>query len=150
MISEETVTCWRAGKGFETVDKPSWWQDEWDRIWPRGVETKSPGPDMTFGNPSSHGLRAFILTEERGWLVDFDNIDRYLSVWCPDNAAYLDLITSRAAAWLRIGEMTTVESSLEKIANTVIGYARHGQGTHNDRDGEQNWIDRKKFSSQGS
>ncbi|MDT8276716.1 hypothetical protein RQ734_11635 [Roseomonas mucosa] len=138
-MSESMVTRWAQGSGFVTVPKPDWWDGEWERLYPGGVRKESP--DAVFGEQDLAGLLCFRLTGDLGWFVEFTTADIYTLVWCKTDAAYLDLVTLRGPAWMKLAETTQAADSLFKIANTLIGYARHGQGDHVHAEGYQNHID---------
>lgn len=94
------VTAW-VGGAFVSVEQPEWWGEETDRLYPLN------GPvvrhDFMLGCEFAFSVEAYRMPG-RGWLVEMiPPSGDLLSVWCPADAALLDLMTTRAAAWCALG-----------------------------------------------
>lgn len=126
--STKSVVQFTAG-GFRTVPKPDWWEAEWERLF-AVAEGQAAVPEWRFGAPPGHGqaVHCFRLSGDHGWMVDFEEGDHIITAWCQDDAALLELSTTRTPAWLNLGGSRPMNENVEHLRNAVIAYARHGGG----------------------
>jgi hypothetical protein len=142
--TSKIITAWLGGT-FKTVSSPNWWGAEQDRIWSGPDQTRASDLDSyTYGDDEGQHIETVKLTGDRGYAVEMWNVFGAHTVWCPTEADLLDFLTVRAPAWLRLGVATTGDEALSKIAETLIGYARHGAGEHIRTDGMVNDIDDRR------
>ncbi len=132
----DTITAYRDGR-FAMVPKPEWWAAEDARVF--GEPNASV--QTTFGSESSSEVLVWVLQEGRGFFVLFTDSVLGHSVWVPTTADYLDLVTTRVRPFVELTVDNPITASLQAISNTLIGLARHGQGSHVDRYGGTNRID---------
>jgi hypothetical protein len=130
----ETITVWRAGVGFSVMDKPDWWDGALDGIWPGTPD--APKPDFRFGFDDAHGheIEVFSLHKNRGYLVALWAGDRSVSIYAPDEASWLDCLTSRGSLWLGLptgGDPAWM--SAQRLTEAFISRSRHGEGTQIDK-----------------
>lgn len=111
---------------FAMVEAPEWWDSELARIWPE--KGAGPGDDFSIGRANFETVQGHRLEEGRGWIVTLsDGISFDQLVLCRTDAAFLDLMTSRGAAWANLSTFgRSIGESLEHIRNAAISIARWG------------------------
>ncbi len=99
----ETVTVWRNG-AFAKETTPTWWAEEMDIAYPPGGPKNGRSPfGVDYGNIGMQFVEEVSLSDGYGSLVVFGNGDFFRTVWCPSDGDALDLMTTRALAWLQLG-----------------------------------------------
>lgn len=137
----DRIVRWAQG-AFQTWDRPTWWDGVLERFW-KGAKDAIDPLDY-FGPDNGYQVRVYSLGAERGSIAIFDNPFTSYEVWLRDEADLMDLVTTRVPAWINLPSDETIVTSLERIANTLIGYARHGEGEHVSVDGSKNRIDLRR------
>lgn len=134
------VARWWGGK-FQPCAAPDWWRAADERT--RTKEGQAATWIDTFGQDGGYQVKVFTVPDPHGYLVRFDSVLTYYDVWAATEADLLDLLTTRVPAWINLPTDVTAVAALDRIANTLIGYARHGGGLHVSADGGKNRIDQR-------
>lgn len=124
----KTITRWADGT-FGAVETPPWWDDEMNRLWPENLSIPHDAEVIRYGERHGQEISVFSLLDGRGFVLSLDTPVAAFLVWAPTEAAMLDFMTSRAAAWHGLGEGRPLAESLDHIRNAVVSIARHGIGS---------------------
>ncbi|MFT8243265.1 hypothetical protein [Roseomonas sp. BN140053] len=141
-MTDETVIRWSNGR-FEEVARPEWWAFELATSFTGDAPSREGMGHSVFGEEHVQQVESRELTQRRGWMVAFDCVYDSRIVWAPTAADYLDLLTTRVPAFLSLPDRN-VAASLQVISETLIAYARHGQGEHVSRMDGRSDIDRRQ------
>lgn len=143
-MDDDSITVWRDGR-FATERRPDWWNERVGEIFPgypvQWAEDEKLPVISRYGNDVTR-IKAWELGAQ-GFLVIFDEVGFSTEVWAPTRADYLDLITTRAVAWVGLGESRPLAESMEHIRNAIIAFARYGHGDHVSESDGVSSIDRR-------
>jgi len=118
----DTITVYRHGR-FITEEAPEWFSKELDVAWDRVA-------DITFGIEPGAIIRCWKLKHDHGhtafMAVDEDHGE---DVWIPTGADLADFLTTRAPAFISLGNNRPTAKSLQMLTDAFIAYARHGAGS---------------------
>lgn len=111
---------------FAMIETPMWWDAELARLWPE--QGKGETDEFSVGRSNFELVQGYRLLEGRGWLVSMsDGFSFAQLVLCRTDAAFMDLMTTRAAVWAALPMWSRpAAESLEHIRNAVIAIARWG------------------------
>ncbi|MCK8785227.1 hypothetical protein M0638_12610 [Roseomonas sp. NAR14] len=136
----ERVVMWTDGC-FKMANRPTWWDEATAQSYGEQHTVMSFGKNDDYVNVA----RSWLIPEsfaEEGWIIKLDSGDTVLEVWTPNDADYLDFITSRLPVWMKIGARAPAEVSLDRLVRAFIAHARRGPGQHIDRDSGESELDR--------
>jgi hypothetical protein len=140
-MSIETITAFRGGS-FTAEPAPDWLisachhADKDSRSWDEAL-TRAIGqqPSITKVEDDTSFSAEVIdwVTPDGGRYVElWDSFRAVAEVWIPDPADWLAFHTAHVLPFLRTHAETTVAYHLDRIANCLIAYGRHGEGRHID------------------
>lgn len=112
------IPCWHDGR-FASVEAPPWWAEEQDYLYsggPTGTGLLREAAWASYGQPDAWSIEVLLMRDGRGYAVEFCDRNRAVAtVWAQDDAALLDMLTSRALGWIRITGEFPIEETLINI-----------------------------------
>lgn len=140
-MSIRTVTAFRYGR-FTAEPAPDWLlsahrhADEgspsWDEALTRAIGNR---PSITKVEDDTSFSAEVIdwVTPDGGRYVElWDSLQAVADVWIPDAADWLAFYTAHVLPFLRAHTEISIACHLDRIANCLIAYGRHGEGRHID------------------
>lgn len=148
----DRITVFRAGT-FTTEPQPAWMQSiitasdrtrDWD-----GAIRKVLGERVSLvGIDNSWGLAPTVMawrTPEGGYYIDMMGADTsHAEVWLPDPADWLPFHSAHIEPFLHARATIRLTEGIDRIANALISWARHGEGRHIDRYSGESSIDHRE------
>ena len=148
----DRITVFRAGT-FTTEPHPAWMQSiitasDRTRDWDKAVHEVLGERVGLVGIGDSWGIAPTVTawrTPEGGYYIDMMGAETsHAEVWLPDPADWLPFHSAHVEPFLQTRATIRLTEGIDRLANALISWARHGEGKHIDRCTGESYIDQRE------